>query len=164
MSSSSGRSTGTPETDFTEENHTPVRGLSGEDKIKLAPQSRLRELVDGTNNNDPTPFDDMFDEDFHATVLTVQPPVMNAEQYMHYLFVVKQAAALREHIVITNMSTTVDLQRRMARTFMDFDVRGVHDGIVRQSVAVIKFRVGADGQWRCLKYEAADSAREMIGI
>lgn len=122
----------------------------------------MRVLVDALNNNDPEPYDDMHDKDFQAVV--VQPIRMNAEQYMEYLFVKRPADAPDAHLEITSLATTVDLQRGSARMFMEFDVSGAHDGLVWQSVAVIKFRIGDDGKWRALKYEAADSARHVAGI
>ena len=132
------------------------------ERVTTMLEDRMRVLVDALNNNDREAYEDMHDKDFQAVV--VQPIRMNAEEYLDYLFVERPAIAPNAHLEITNLATTVDLQRGSARMFMEFDVSGVHEGVVHQSVAVIKFRIGDDGKWRSLKYEAADSARHVAGI
>lgn len=59
------------------------------------------------------------------------------------------------------MSTVVDAQKGSARVFMDFEISGVYEGVVRPSVAVFKFRYGLDGKWRLVHYEAADGLSGM---
>ncbi|KAK4629622.1 hypothetical protein CLAFUW4_08668 [Fulvia fulva] len=110
--------------------------------------------------NDRTIYDvrEYFGQDFVAVI--VPPQKLTLDEYFSHL---RSVRSVKPNVWIQSngMSTVVDAQKGSARVFMDFEISGVYEGVVRPSVAVFKFRYGLDGKWRLVHYEAADGLSGM---
>lgn len=124
-------------------------------------QNYLRLLVSALNSRDYILWRDAFDKNFRA----VLPPFkLTSDEYISHLEMVGRLRPNAE-IVILGMDEVLDEGRGLGRVWMEFEIHGVLGaGLVRQSVACVKFKLNEDGKWRVLRYEASDNLKGMSGF
>ncbi|EME43874.1 hypothetical protein DOTSEDRAFT_71623 [Dothistroma septosporum NZE10] len=135
---------------------TPL--LRSTKEVKEHLQSTVEYLRQCANDRTLTQARDSFDPDFIAVV--APPHKLTLDEYINHLELVAHFKP-NVYIKCDGMSTVIDAQKGSARVFMDFEISGVYEGVVRSSVGVFKFRYGEDGKWRLVHYEATDGVSGM---
>lgn len=95
---------------------------------------------------------DLIDPEFRA--VAVPPFKLNFKEWVgHLTGLAKEYPAY--FITIANMSTDVFLSNGYARTFVDFESRGIPEGVTKRSVTIDEFRL-RNGKWRWFSGQATD--------